>query len=108
VTKWNCDPSPEPYNVLEQARGNAEIFVSVRWTWDGVSVYPNCAGPLLNARLQNVGSRTWYAHFLGRKGTPQSVPVPPGTDVTASAAFLAGHGLATLADLDGFHIDLDP
>ena len=108
MTKGSCDPAPEPYNVMEMSEGGGDMLVRILWSWDGISVWPQCAGPIVSGRIWNTGTRTWYAHFIGRRGQPRTIAIPPGTDVTRDATWLAQRGIQTLADLDGFLINDTP
>lgn len=96
ATKGQCDPGPGQFNL--QTLGDSEIVVTVRYGWDGVSLFPDCDGPIQDVRLQNVGTRTRTLSIpAGRK--LKSRDILPGTDVTFTGAQLAQIGLETAADL---------
>jgi hypothetical protein len=50
----------------------------VRWTWDGVSVYPECDGPVVQVHYINTGSETWYAHLPLKTRGVTDVAITPG------------------------------
>lgn len=96
MPKGSCDPSPDPYNQMTLTKGDGTVTVDVRYGWDGVSVYPNCAGPVLQIRYVNTGTVTWYAR-LPRKTRGQTwVTIPLGTDQTVTGNALRQAGLDTI------------
>jgi hypothetical protein len=109
MPKGVCDPSPDAHNVVEMDIENGACQARFLWDWDGVSVFPECAGPLFRARVRNnTANVTYYAHFIGRKGTPRTVDITPGMDETRNAAWLAQRGLDEYSDLASFTIDRNP
>ena len=108
ATKGSCDPAPDPYNIQSQTKANGEISIEIRYGWDGVSVFPNCAGPILRVRVTNTGVQTWYAHLEGRKGKPVTIAIPPGTARNYSGTQLAQVGLVTLDDITDLTLTLTP
>lgn len=106
-----CDPSPDPYNIQQQTKANGEVLIWIAYGWDGVSVYPDCQGPLVGARVQNtnqVGGTVWYAHLEGKKNHPITVAIQPGPAATYSAAQLAAVGLSTVDDIAGLTLTQSP
>jgi hypothetical protein len=99
ATKGQCDPAPDPYNIQSMTKGNGTVTIEARYGWDGVSVWPECAGPILRIRVTNSGTETWYAHLVGRKGTPRTITIAPGVDRTIQGGQLAQVGIETLDDL---------
>lgn len=99
ATKGQCDPAPEPYNVQSMTKGNGTVMIEARYGWDGVSVWPECAGPILRIRVTNSGTETWYAHLVGRRGQPRTIEIPPGTARNYSGSQLTNVGIETLDDL---------
>jgi hypothetical protein len=109
ATHGNCDPSPDPYNIQQQTKANGEVLIWVAYGWDGVSVYPDCHGPLVGARVQNTSlTTTWYAHLEGRKGQPVTVAILPNATKTYSAAQLSSVGLNTVDDISGLTLTTSP
>lgn len=98
ATKGTCNPAPDPYNVREMAKG--PVFISVGYGWDGVSIWPECAGPLVGARVTNTGTTSWYARFPKARGGYRSIELPAGETKTYSAAQLASVGLVSLDDIE--------
>lgn len=96
MPKGSCDPSPDAFHVMTLTKGNGDVTVDIRYGWDGVSVYPNCVGPVLQIHYTNTGAVTWYAR-LPRKTRGQAfVAIPPGTDQTVTGNTLRQAGLDTL------------
>lgn len=109
ATKGQCDPAPDPYNVQQMSKGNGQVFIEIGYGWDGVSVWPACAGPLVGARVSNTSATTtWYAHLQGRKGQPVTVAIAPNSARTYSASQLSSVGLTTLEDLSDLTLSLVP
>jgi hypothetical protein len=95
----NCNPAPDPYHVIQMAKANGAVFVEVGYGWDGISVYPNCVGPIVGARVTNNDTKPWYAWFPKARGGFRTVTLPAGEARTYSAAQLAAVGLVTLEDI---------
>jgi hypothetical protein len=108
MTKGSCDPSPELFNEVTLTKGNGTVTVDVRWTWDGVSIYPNCAGPVIQVHYTNTGQQTWYAHLPRKTRGVTTVEILPGADQVVSGAALATAGLDTLASIQGLTLSLTP
>lgn len=105
----NCNPAPDPYHVVQYSKGNGEVFVEVGYGWDGISVFPNCQGPLVGARVSNLSqTRTWYAVFTRPRGGVRVITFAPGTVQTYSAAQLSSVGLDTREDINAFALTLTP
>jgi len=104
-----CDPSPDAHNVVELHIDNDQCEARFLWDWDGISVFPNCAGPLFRGRVRNnTVNVTYYAHFIGNRGTPRTIQLDPGLDEVRNAAWLAQRGLDSYSDLSSFSIDTSP
>jgi hypothetical protein len=92
--------------------GNGAVVVDAKYGWDGVSVFPDCDGPLLGAHVTNVTpDQTWYAVFprpRRPKAPPIVITITPGFDTTYTAQQLAAVGLATITDLAAFDITQTP
>lgn len=108
ATKGNCDPAPDPYNIQRMTKGNDTVLIEIRYGWDGVSVYPECAGPIIRIRVTNTGDETWYAHVEGRKGQPRTIAIEPGAARNYTGAQLASVGIETLDDLAGLSLTRTP
>lgn len=96
ATKGNCDPAPALYNVQKLAKGDGTVIVEVHYGWDGVSVYPDCAGPVLEIHYTNTGTDTWRAILPRKTRGLTFVDIPPGTDTTVTGNALRQAGLDTL------------
>jgi hypothetical protein len=99
MPKGVCDPAPDPWHEEALALFNGAIDVSFRWTWDGESVFPDCDGPLVGARVRNTGEQSYYVHLTGRRGQARVVEIPPGTNMVRNAQWLSQRGLDTRSDL---------
>lgn len=109
ATKGQCDPAPAAFNSQTMALANGEITVDIRYGWDGVSVFPDCQGPIIRIRVQNLSQvTTWYAHVEGKRGQPQTIAIPPGDTSIYSGQALANHGITTLDDIANLTIDQNP
>jgi hypothetical protein len=62
-----CDPASrgDAYNsvTLEERapNGSGSVLTDVRYGWDGVSVMPNCDGPVSYLRTRNTSTMTAWA-----------------------------------------------
>lgn len=101
-----CDPATRgmAYNEVQQDQGPVVIYA--RFTWDGVSVMPDCDGPIILLRGTNMSAtETWYVHFQGRKGTWRTVTLTPGISLqVTSSGQLRQLGLPDASDLAGLYI----
>lgn len=77
-------------------KGDGSVTVEVHYGWDGVSVYPDCVGPVLSIRYINTSQITWYAHLPQKARGLTVVEIPPGTDQTVTGNALRQAGLDTL------------
>jgi hypothetical protein len=92
----NCDSS-RPYTV---AYFNHPLPVVGQWTWDGVSVPPNCNGPITSLHVVNQSPTDTYRALLPNARRGQGfVDMPPGTDQTVTGGQLRTAGLDTIQDL---------
>lgn len=108
ATKGNCNPAPASFNEQTQVKGNGAILVEARYGWDGVSVFPDCDGPLIRVRVTNTTqNQTWYAVFP-RPRRPQAPPIvitfAPGFQQIYSPAQLSAVGLDTINDLSDYDL----
>lgn len=109
ATKGQCNPAPDPYNVQQQGKGDGDVLVWIAYGWDGVSIYPDCHGPLVGARTQNTSPTvTWYVHLLGRRGQPVTVAIPPNSTRTYSATQLSNVGLDSVDDISDLTLTKTP
>lgn len=93
-----CNPSPDTFNTEIIAKGNGLVIITMNYGWDGVSVFPNCAGPIISARIQNMGPDTWMLRLPNGKQSKNN-PVVPGTDATLTGSQLTALGVTQLADI---------
>lgn len=99
--KGSCDPSPEPFNIIEYADNNGLVVITVRWSWDGVSVYPDCDGPIQDITAVNNGTVPWtiQAPSLRNGKTGRTFSLNPGQTVTVSGNKLSQAGLSLASDV---------
>lgn len=114
-----CDPATrgDPFNVLEMAVGNGDVMVTIRYGWDGVSVRPECDGPLVNGTgsgnvwaiaYQNLGSITYYLHTVGRNGQARTFTLNPGASGTLTKNQAASQGYVNRSDCDELNLTTTP
>ena len=103
-----CDPASrgEPYNTvtleMPAPNGTGSVLIDIRYGWDGVSVRPNCNGPVSRLRTRNTSTQPAWALLPLKKRGDTWVQIAPGTDVTVTAAGqLSNLGLSTYADVQG-------
>lgn len=108
-----CDPATrgDAFNTMELAGGvNASVVVTVRFGWDGVSVRPDCDGPVRDLRVRNTGTDTHWALLPAKRNGDKWVAIPAGTDTTVSSpGQLSNLGLSNYSDVAGVQItDVQP
>lgn len=115
-----CDPATrgDPYNVLQLAVGNGDVFVTIRFGWDGTSTRETgCDGPLVNGTgagnvwaisYINAGQTTYYMHTIGRNGQEHTLTLNPGASGTITAAQAASQGFKNVSDCDNLSLTTTP
>lgn len=108
-----CDPAQwgMPYVEDNLAQGeHGEVLVTYRYNWDGVSVKPDCNGPIIYLAGRNDSAVvTYYAHFQGRGGTTRHLEMPPGSFYEENRRQrLINLGFVNRLDMDGLVIDTFP
>lgn len=111
-----CDPATrgDAFNSGELAIEQSEAFprgavlLSYRYGWDGVSVMPDCVGPLLRVRVENFTAATYYGHFKGRRGTWRRVTLNPNEARNIGQQALTNAGFTDNTDLEALYITQDP
>jgi hypothetical protein len=115
-----CDPATrgEAFNVQQMAVANGQVDVTVRYGWDGVSVRPDCDGPLVNGtgvqsnrwaiKVTNNDSVAWYVHTVGRKGQPQHLQLQPGVTTTHTANQGNNAGYTSIQDFENLSMSTSP
>lgn len=106
MPRGTCDPSPEPHHKTVLARGDGTVIFTALWDWDGVSVYPDCTGPMFSMRIQNTGLDTWVLSLPNSEVTQKTRDLAPGVDQTFTGRQLAAVGLITVADIDSVELTL--
>lgn len=84
---------------------SGSVLADVHYVWDGVSVWPNCDGPVTSLRTRNTGDTTGWALLPDKKKAPLWMQINPGTDVTITAkGQLANLGLSNASDVQSVTI----
>lgn len=106
-----CDPATrgEAYNevALEYPLPNrsGSVLAEIRYEWDGVSVRPDCDGPIIYLRTRNTGTQTAWALMPMKRKPPKWVQIDPGTDITiTSTGQFKQLGLDNISDVGAINI----
>ena len=117
-----CDPATrgDPYNVLQLAVGNGDVFVTIRYGWDNVSQRTDpdgCDGPLVNGTgsgngwavsYVNAGQSTYYMHTVKKNGQPLTLTIPPGSNGTLTKQQAAAGGYVNASDCKSLALTTEP
>jgi hypothetical protein len=115
-----CDPASrgDAFNMQQMAVANGMVDITVRYGWDGVSVRPDCDGPLVDGtgpvgnrwalKVTNNDTVSWYVHTVGRRGQPRHLELLPGVTRTYTAAQGTAAGYASITDLESLNITTSP
>lgn len=105
-----CDPATrgEAFNTVALAIDNGNVIITTRFGWDGVSVRPDCDGPVQDIRVQNLSTLTYYANLPNKKRGNRYLEILPGTDRTYSGNQLRQAGLENFSDVQGVGLSTDP
>lgn len=95
-----CSANGEFEIQIPLPNGSGFVNADCRYNHDGVSVWPNCNGPVTFLRTRNTGTTTAWALLPDKKQPPLWVQIDPGTDVTiTSHGQLNTLGLANASDV---------
>lgn len=100
----SCDPATRGQATNATTLQSGLAFVDIIWSWDGVSVQPNCDGPLVSVHGVNADTVSHWLHFQGRKGQPKTIELTPGFNVTLTAAQMKQRGFDSFADTVGVQL----
>lgn len=93
-----CDPGPGGFNVTQLSKDNGRATITVRSTWDGVSAWPTCDGPIVDVTLRNTSPKAWLLSFpVGRAAKTRLLA--SGANRVFSGTQLATIGLVAASDL---------
>jgi hypothetical protein len=93
-----CDPGPGNFNTTVLSKDNGRATITVRSTWDGASVWPNCDGPIVDVTFRNTSPKAWLIHLpMGR--TTKTRVLASSTSRSFTGAQLTSIGLTMAADL---------
>jgi hypothetical protein len=100
-----CNPADWGATWAVGRLGIGPILLEWEAGWDGVSVWPECNGPLHSLHVLNTSTTdTWYAHFKGKRGQPKVIDIPPSTDRTFNQGQLGSRGFQDASDLGDLQI----
>jgi hypothetical protein len=103
--RGDCLPRPgEQFLTDEMYRGNGAVHILVRWSWDNVSVYPACDGPIQDVFVENTGVETWRCLLPNKKRGNPWVDIPAGFSDTITGNRLNQAGLTTRSDVLGIEL----
>lgn len=88
----------ELQTVLSKDNGRATITVNA--TWDGVSVWPDCDGPIVDVSFRNTSPHAWLLSLPFGRATKTRV-VASSSNRVFTGTQLATLGLVALTDLTG-------
>lgn len=78
------------------------VLLDIEFVHDGVSVRPNCDGPITKLRTKNTSNQTAWALLPNKRRGDKWVQLNPGTDVTiANQGTLNQIGVETFNDAAG-------
>jgi hypothetical protein len=109
-----CDPATrgQTNNMAEvDFTFDDQVLVKliILFGWDGVSVKPNCDGPLTSIQGINLSATvTYYGWFLSKGGTARSITMPPGFNQTIINPQLRNQGFRNYSDTDGIDVTDSP
>jgi hypothetical protein len=109
-----CDPATrgQTNNMAEvDFTFDDQVLVKliILFGWDGVSVKPNCDGPLTSIQGINLSATaTYYGWFLSKSGTARSITMPPGFNQTIINPQLRNQGFRNYSDTDGIDVTDSP
>jgi hypothetical protein len=99
----SCDPGVGNYNVTQLSKDNGRAMITIRSTWDGVSVWPNCDGPIVDVTFRNTSPHAWLLSFpVGRAAKTRSLM--SGANRVFTGAQLAPIGLVAATDIADLHM----
>lgn len=104
-----CDPASRgrEYDEFVQMQGPVTIYGE--YGWDGVSVRPDCDGPVSLLRGTNESpDEMWYVHFQGTSNTWRTLELQPNSVREIIQPELTTLGLANASDLSGLYITQSP
>ena len=113
----SCDPAAYGLTFNTTMLLTLGVSIEVRWDWDGVSVFPDCDGPLVNGggangnwavRVENPTGVPYYAHTTRRNGQPATYTLQPGQTVTLTANQMASAGYSLYSDFSDLTLTTTP
>lgn len=102
-----CDPATRgaAFNEFEVDWFGGAVLVRGRYGWDGVSVKPDCDGPLTQITgINTTPATTYFAWFKGKDGTARSITMAPGFNQTITNPQLRNQGFRNYSDVDGITV----
>lgn len=98
---YTCDLQPlglTPEFAMEIPAPNysGSVLVDCMFDWDGLSVWPDCNGPVTLLRVRNTSNVTAWALLPDKKKGSPWVQGNPGTDLTITQATKGQSSLSSL------------
>lgn len=79
--------------------GSGYVLFDIDYTPDGVSVRPNCDGPITRIRTRNTSNQPMWVLLPAKKRGNPWIQVDPGTDVTTTnTTVLTNLGVSAFSD----------
>lgn len=115
-----CDPASHglTFNTTIMSRGNGMVEIVIRWGWDGVSVRPDCDGPLVNGtgpadnrwavQVTNNDTTSWWVHTVGKRGQPRNYEFTPGSVTQFTKTQASNNGYDSYSDFAELTLDQSP
>jgi len=102
----DCSSTPDAWHNITLER--IGVLVDLRWVWDGVSVRPDCDGPVLDLHVRNNAGADRWAQLPRARGGTRSVLIPAGTDRILTQSQCAAVGLVNYIDVLGVIVTTEP
>lgn len=101
MPQGTCDPGLSLFNETVLSKDNGRVTITIRWSWDGVSVWPDCTGPIVAVAMRSTSPRAWLAGFPAGRAAKTRV-VTAGMSRVFTGAQLTTIGLVSIADVAEF------
>jgi hypothetical protein len=82
------------------SKDDGQVTITIRATWDGISAWPDCDGPVIDIAFRNTSPRAWLLQFPSGKAAKTRV-LSSGMNRLFSGATLTTLGLVAATDLVG-------
>lgn len=103
MVKGSCDHMLNDDHLNHQVltMGDGTVTATITWTWDGVSVFPACDGPIVSVRVVNAGTIAWQVRTpRASKPGGRTYTIQPGQDITLQGSTLNQRGITLLSRVE--------